>query len=107
MVSLGDLSKDYRIYPTDVTREGTARVDGEAKSVVEEDWRLSLQPMRQVPDSDLPSTGVYEDFCAIWQSADTLYYGGRTLDRFVVVRDGDKVIQVQIPFLRSNVSRVD
>jgi CubicO group peptidase (beta-lactamase class C family) len=107
LVNLGPLSPEFRIYPSDITWQSTLNVSGTVKQVIEEDWRLSLQPLRQTPASELPSQGVYEDFCATWQTGDTLYYGGQPLDRFVLVRDEEGVMQVRVPFLRSGIGRVD
>lgn len=106
VVSLGKISDEMRLYPTDVTKE--VEVDScEGKKVrIEEDWRLQYDPMFDKVASDLPVWDEQEQRCVGWQMYNSIVYGGEAVDRFVFVRDriGGQVVEVMVPSLRLNLT---
>ncbi|KAK0111461.1 hypothetical protein ONS95_001817 [Cadophora gregata] len=102
-VGLGNLTGEYRLYPTDVSKELT--VDG--KVLVEEDWRMNWDTTVAKPESELPQWEELEEFCTSWQTSDAIVYGGESADRFIFVREktGGAVVEIRVPSLRLNLTR--
>ncbi|KAK6343706.1 hypothetical protein TWF730_011296 [Orbilia blumenaviensis] len=103
-VSLGPLSKDFRIYPMEVE---TSHGKGYEK-IVREDWRIAMEVTGGIGSdtrSQLPSAGAFSKGCNTWQTFDLLYYGGQAIDRIVFWLNGTtrEVVGVEVPFLRSGV----
>lgn len=48
-----------------------------------EDWRLGIEPIAFDVKSGLPSEGIFRDALASWPMLDSIYYGGRPVDRVV------------------------
>ncbi|KAG4443283.1 hypothetical protein IFR05_001227 [Cadophora sp. M221] len=57
-VGLGNLTGEFRLYPTDVTKE----VVDDGKMFVEEDWRMIWDTSVAKPDSELPQWEELEEF---------------------------------------------
>jgi hypothetical protein len=103
-VVASDLSPtEWRIYPTEIQR--MAHVDEYGGDVVLEDWRLGIEPIVFDVKSGLPSEGIFRDALASWPMLDSVYYGGRSVDRVVVVK-GKDVVGVEVPALRANLTRL-
>ncbi|PVH81937.1 beta-lactamase/transpeptidase-like protein [Cadophora sp. DSE1049] len=102
-VGLGNLTGEFRLYPTDVAKELT--VDG--KVLVEEDWRMNWDTTVARLESELPQWEELEEFCTAWQTSDAIVYGGESADRFVFVREREDgtVVEVRVPSLRLNLTR--
>jgi hypothetical protein len=94
-VKVGNLSREMRIYPTDVWREVE-------EGRVEEDWRLQFDVLEDSWTSELPGWSGRESMCMSWFTGDALYYGGEPVDRFVFMREGSggKVVGARVPSLR-------
>ena len=60
-----------------------AHVDEYGGDVVLEDWRLGIEPIAFDVKSGLPSEGIFRDALASWPMLDSIYYGGRSVDRVV------------------------
>jgi len=101
-VGLGNLTGEFRLYPTDLSKEMT--VDG--KILIEEDWRMNWDTTVAKPESELPQWEELEDFCTAWQTSDAILYGGESADRFVFVREKGtgEVVGVRVPSLRLNLT---
>ncbi len=93
----------YRIYPAEIYREE----EWNGKKVVKEDWRFEWGLEENVVgvETDLPGRGISEGECKSWKLLDWLYYGGRSVDRLVFVRDEEtgEVVGLELPFLRTGV----
>jgi hypothetical protein len=98
-VSLGLLSSQMRLYPTDISRK--------AGGCVEEEWRLQYDTISAPASSDLPRLSEAEGQCVAWWTGDALYWGGEPIDRFVFVRNGYKITEVRIPSLRLNLTAAE
>ncbi|KAF3223136.1 hypothetical protein TWF192_004405 [Orbilia oligospora] len=103
-VSLGPLSKDFRIYPMEVS---TSAGYGSHR-IIKEDWRIAMEVTGEIGSdkkSELPSAGAFAKGCNTWQTYDLLQYGGQPIDRIVFWLNGTKreVVGVEVPFLRSGV----
>lgn len=103
----GTLDTDLRIYPTSVVEHGTANTtSGDAIDVLREDWRINLNFLpttAELTGSELPGQGALKEYCAGWQTADWIWYGGEGLDRIVFVRSSEsgEIIGAEFPALRS------
>lgn len=103
-VSLGTLSKDFRIYPMEISiSQGLGN-----GAVVKEDWRIAMEVTGAIGSgtgSKLPSAGAFGRPCTTWQTYDLLQYGGEPIDRMVFWLNVTtrEVLGVEIPFLRSGV----
>ncbi|EGX43887.1 hypothetical protein AOL_s00210g334 [Orbilia oligospora ATCC 24927] len=103
-VSLGPLSKDFRIYPMEVsTSQGHS-----SHRIIKEDWRIAMEVTGEIGSdkkSELPSAGAFAKGCNTWQTYDLLQYGGQPIDRIVFWLNGTtrEVVGVEVPFLRSGV----
>jgi hypothetical protein len=80
--------------------------NGQVIEVLREDWRINLNFLpntAELTGSELPGQGAMQDFCAGWQTADWIWYGGEGLDRVVFVRsvESGEIIGVEFPALRS------
>lgn len=112
LVSLGKLSSEMRLYPTDISKEIEVGHQGHSKKdtdtdkriLVEEDWRLQYDTVEEVIKSDLPSWIEKDSQCVQWWTADAIFYAGESVDRFVFVREGHsgKIVEARIPSLRLN-----
>ena len=104
VVNPGNLSSEFRLYPADIVNETTVAVGGDQVPVVEEDWRMQLDALPVGLETELPGTSEqpFSEWCASWQTIDSLYYGGEPVDRFVFVREkgNGNVLSVRVPFLR-------
>jgi hypothetical protein len=71
------------------------------KTQVEEEWRLQYDIVvgNEAPGK-LPSAYVVAGACGTFQTPGMLVYGGEALDRFVFVKEGDKVVGAKVPSLR-------
>ncbi|KAF3097191.1 hypothetical protein TWF569_002931 [Orbilia oligospora] len=103
-VSLGPLSKDFRIYPMEVS---ISQGHGNHR-IIKEDWRIAMEVTGEIGSdkkSELPSAGAFAKGCNTWQTYDLLQYGGQPIDRIVFWLDGTtrEVVGVEVPFLRSGV----
>lgn len=104
-VPLGGLSKTLRLYPADVSRsvEVDECVNGHEKTKIqiEEEWRIQFDIVvgNEAPGK-LPSAYVVAGACGAFETAGALVYGGEPLDRFIFVKEGDKVVGVKVPSLR-------
>ncbi|KAF3187503.1 hypothetical protein TWF225_004210 [Orbilia oligospora] len=101
-VSLGPLSKDFRIYPMEVS---ISQGHGNYR-IIKEDWRIAMEVTGEIGSdkkSELPSAGAFAKGCNTWQTYDLLQYGGQPIDRIVFWLDGTtrEVVGVEVPFLRS------
>ncbi|KAI9750660.1 MAG: hypothetical protein M4579_006373 [Chaenotheca gracillima] len=99
-----DTPPDSRLLAT-----GMTHTEGDEEK---EEWRLMLTITDgEAPKSSsgLPSRGVYDvdKTCLAWQLADNLYYGGLSLERFVIVKKGGKVVRVEMPALRTAVEKAE
>jgi hypothetical protein len=113
-VSIGKLSSEMRLYPTDIIKATEARFQGNSKKdvgsgkriLIEEDWRLQYDTLEEEVQSDLPTWKEKESECVAWWTADALLYGGESIDRFVFVRDGysGKIVEARVPSLRMNLT---
>jgi hypothetical protein len=104
-VVASDLSPtEWRIYPTEIQR--MAHADEYGGDVVLEEWRLGIEPIAFDVKSGLPSEGIFRDALASWPMLDSIYYGGRSIDRVVVVKKGKDVVGVEVPALRANLTRL-
>ena len=100
-----DLSPtEWRMYPTEIRR--MAHVVEYGGDVMLEDWRLGIEPIAFDVKSGLPSEGIFRDALASWPMLDSIYYGGRSVDRIVVVRKGKDVVDAEVPALRANLTRL-
>ncbi|KAK6513189.1 hypothetical protein TWF506_009353 [Arthrobotrys conoides] len=103
-VSLGPLSRDFRIYPMEVSiSQGKGN-----RRVIKEDWRIAMELTGGIGSenrSELPSAGAFAKGCNTWQTYDLLHYGGEPIDRIVFWLNGTtrEVMGVEVPFLRSGV----
>lgn len=102
-VGLGNLTGEFRLYPTAVMREITV----DEKILIEEDWRMNWDTTVAKPDSELPQWEELEEFCTAWQTSDAIVYGGESADRFVFVREQGtgEVVEVRVPSLRLDLMR--
>lgn len=99
--SSGGSQLDFRIYPAGISEASSSNgTSSTARGLIKEDWRLEMEPVPDPSTSQLPSQKVYDSICSTWQGYDTLYYGGKPMDRFVFLKKGDEVVGVEIPFLR-------
>ncbi|KAF3279071.1 hypothetical protein TWF970_004180 [Orbilia oligospora] len=103
-VSLGPLSKDFRIYPMEVS---TSQEHSNHR-IIKEDWRIAMEVTGEIGSdkkSELPSAGAFAKGCNTWQTYDLLQYGGQPIDRIVFWLNGTtrEVVGVEVPFLRSGV----
>ncbi|KAK6526123.1 hypothetical protein TWF281_011160 [Arthrobotrys megalospora] len=95
-VSLGPLSRDFRIYPMEISRsQGLGN-----GAVVKEDWRIAME---RDTEKELPTAVAFGKTCTTWQTFDLLYYGGQPIDRVVFWLNVTtrEVLGVEVPFLRS------
>jgi hypothetical protein len=105
----GILDQDLRIYPASVVERGIINTTSdEAMEVFREDWRINLNFLPTTADltgSELPGQGALKEYCAGWQTADWIWYGGEGLDRIVFVRsvESGKIIGAEFPALRSGI----
>lgn len=106
-VVLGNLSTDFRLYPADISRPSNITLNGKTTPVIKEDWRLLLEPLSIESKSELPSQNLFAQSYQSWQTAESIYYGGKPIDRLVFVKEGEDVVGVQLPFLRVNLTRSD
>ncbi|KAK6337188.1 hypothetical protein TWF718_009971 [Orbilia javanica] len=103
-VSLGPLSRDFRIYPMEVsTSQGVGK-----NKIIKEDWRIAMELTGGIGSdrkSELPSSGAFSKGCNTWQTYDLLHYGGKPIDRIVFWVNGTtkEILGVEVPFLRSGV----
>ncbi|KAL2009015.1 hypothetical protein VTN00DRAFT_7209 [Thermoascus crustaceus] len=100
---IGTLNDDFRLYPS-----GIKTPVPETPHLIRQDWRISFDivPPDNAAKSDLPAQGALSpDYCASWNTADLLYYGGEPMDRVVFVVDTreKRVVGVEVPFLRTGV----
>ncbi|KAK0613264.1 beta-lactamase/transpeptidase-like protein [Immersiella caudata] len=95
-----NLTREWRLYPAEITRERNRILNDSNVAVIEEDWRLAwgLQ-------SELPGAGIFAGDCLLWALADWLHYGRESVDRVVFVREAGtgRVLGLEVPFLRSGV----
>lgn len=108
----GTLSSEVmRLYPTGTWQEAIINLPKTEKplTVILEDWRISFNVVREFSKSDLPRSGFMrpEELCLSWQSVDWIYYGQEPIDRLVFILDKDTrdVVGLEIPFLRSNLTK--
>lgn len=99
--STGESQLDFRIYPAQISETvGSNSTTSSAETLTREDWRLVMEPFPVPSASELPSQKAYDNICTTWQGHDSLYYGGKPVDRFVLLKKGEEVVGVEIPFLR-------
>jgi hypothetical protein len=98
-LKVGNLSREMRIYPTDVWREVEV-------GRVEEDWRLQFDILENSWTSGLPGWRERESMCMSWFTGDALFYGGEPVDRFVFVKEGGggRVVGARVLSLRLNLT---
>ncbi|KAH7072552.1 beta-lactamase/transpeptidase-like protein [Paraphoma chrysanthemicola] len=102
----GNLSTDFRIFPTDIVQESSLTLsDNTNIPVTKEDWRINFDFLPNTAEnsgSELPGQGARQLECTAWQTVDWFYYGNEAVDRVVVIRNGEGVvIGWEIPFLRA------
>lgn len=100
---IGTLNDDFRMYPS-----GIKTPVPETPHLIRQDWRIGFDivPPDNAAKSDLPAQGALSPaYCASWNTADLLYYGGEPMDRVVFVLDKreKRVVGVEVPFLRPGV----
>ncbi|KAH8665020.1 beta-lactamase/transpeptidase-like protein [Tricladium varicosporioides] len=109
-VSLGRLSDELRLYPTDISHEvsPTPKRDTENRGnvLIEEDWRLQYDIQDEEIKSDLPRIVEKEGLCFGWITGDAIFYAGEAVDRFVFVKEkgSGKVVGARVPALRLNLT---
>lgn len=102
--SLGPLSRDFRIYPMEVSM---SQGSGHNK-IIKEDWRIAMEAPGGIGSdkkSELPAAGAFGKGCNTWQTYDLLYYGRKPIDRMVFWVNGITNEVAGVPFLRSGVPK--
>lgn len=94
------VSDTVRLFPSEVSQNVT--VDG--KQVQQDMWRLWPE-LAALPKSQLSATDLYKDVCMTWTIGDWIHYGGEPLDRIVFYRDGQQIVGVELPFMRTGIMR--
>jgi len=104
----GDTGNTNTNTKRDAIRTTTTRV------VTKEDFRFewgfpegrsNINAQGEETETDLPGRGISEGECKSWKLVDWLYYGGRSVDRLVFLRDegSGEVVGMEVPFLRTGV----